>query len=161
MEAMTTLSPITDRANRCIRNHVGFAMTAAVIPVPMADVTAITAVEGDMLRALNKIYGRKWLDGKGKQILGILAAATVGPAAWASFAKVVPGVGTVVGGGAQMVLAGSLCFALGKAYQGHLESGGEVFDADTFKEEMKRHMKEGKRVARSMKKDVQARADAS
>lgn len=161
MEAMTTQSPITDRADRCIRKHVGYAMAAAVIPVPVADATAIGLVENSMLKSINKIYGRKWREGKLRQIMGIVGAKMVGPTAWASFAKAVPGIGTWVGGSAQMVLAGSICFALGKAYQGHIENGNEDVDADTFKEEMKRHMKEGKGVARSMKKDVQARTKAS
>ena len=48
------MSEIHDRANACIRNHTGIAMAAAVIPIPVADVGAITAVEIDMLRGLTK-----------------------------------------------------------------------------------------------------------
>lgn len=148
------MSRLTQRADSCIRNHTGFAMAAAVVPVPVADIGAITAVEIDMLRALTKIYGLKWTDQLGKQALGIAAAATGGTAIWASIAKLVPGLGTAVGGAIQMTVAGSVCYALGKAYQTHLETGGEVIDPDTFKQQMKDHMAEGREFADVLDDDV-------
>ena len=150
------MSAISGRANSTIRNHTGFAMAAAVVPVPVADIGAITAVEIDMLRALTKIYGLNWSDGLGKQAVGIAAAATVGTGIWASICKFIPGIGSYVGGAIEMSIAGSVCFALGKTYQKHLESGGEVFDKATFEAEMKEHMKEGKKVANNLKKDVRS-----
>lgn len=148
------MSEITKRANSTIRNHTAFAMTAAIVPVPVADIGAITAVEIDMLRALTKIYGLKWSDSFGKQAVGIAAAATVGTGIWASVAKLIPGLGTIVAGVIQMGIAGTVCYALGKTYQMHLETGGEVFDKETFEDEMKKHMKEGKKVADELKDDV-------
>ena len=99
------MSCITDRANATIRNHTAFAMAAAIIPVPIADIGAITAVEIDMLRALTKIYGLKWSDNIGKQAVCIAAAATTGTLVWASVVKFLPGLGTVVGGAIQMIIA--------------------------------------------------------
>lgn len=148
------MSDITSRADSTIRNHTGFAMAAAVIPVPIADLGAITLVETDMLRALTKIYGLKWSDGFGKQAVGIAAAVTIGTGIWASVLKFIPGMGTMFGGTIQMTIAGTVCYALGKAYQKHLETGGEVFDKETFEAEMKGHMKEGKKVAKDLKDDV-------
>jgi len=148
------MSEITQRANSSIRNHTLFAMTAAVVPVPVADIGAITAVEIDMIRALTKIYGLKWNENIGKQAVGIAAAATTGSGIWASLIKIFPGIGTVVGGAIQMTIAGAVCYAVGKAYQKHLETGGEVFNKDTFEEEMKKHIKEGKKVAKELKKGI-------
>lgn len=148
------MSEITKRGNATIRNHTAFAMAAAIIPVPFADIGAITAVEIDMIRALTKIYGLKWNDNLGKQAVGVAAAVTVGTGAWAAALKFIPGIGTVVGGSIQMTIAGSVCYALGKTYQKHIESGGEVFDKATFEEELRDHIKEGKNVAESLKKDV-------
>lgn len=148
------MSEIHDRANACIRNHTGIAMAAAVIPIPVADVGAITAVEIDMLRGLTKIYGLKWSENLGKQAVGIGAAIAIGTGVWASVVKIVPGVGSLIGGAIQMTIAGSVCFALGKAYQTHLESGGEVIDEESFKKAIKDHLAEGKRIAKEMKQDV-------
>ena len=150
------MSELTKRANNSIRNHTGFAMAAAIVPVPVADVGAITLVEIDMLRALTKIYGLKWSENIGKQAIGIAAAVTIGTTIWASAAKFIPGLGTVVGGAIQMGIAGSVCWALGKAYQKHLESGGEVFDKKSFEEELRAHVKEGKKVAKELKKDAKS-----
>lgn len=130
-------------------------MAAAIIPVPIADLGAIAAVEIDMLRALTKIYGLKWNENFGKKALGIAAATTVGTGLWASLGKFIPGLGSIVGGAAQMTIAGSVCWALGKVFQKHLESGGEVFDADTFKSELKDHIAEGKRVAKEIRDEEQ------
>ncbi len=148
------MSDITERADASIRNHVGFAMTAAIVPVPVADIGAITAVEIDMLRALTKIYGLDWKEGLALKAVGIAAAIAVGTGIWASALKILPGIGTVAGGAIQMGIAGTVCYALGKTYQQHLESGGEVFNAETFKAEMKEHMKNGKKVVQEMKDDV-------
>ena len=148
------MSEIHDRANAIIRNHTGIAMAAAIIPIPVADIGAITAVEIDMLRALTKIYGLNWSENLGKQAVGIGAACIIGPGLWGAAVKFIPGLGAIIGGAIQMTIAGSVCFALGKAYQEHLESGGEVIDKTTFTKALKAHLDEGKKVANSMKKEV-------
>lgn len=148
------MSKITKRANAVIRNHTLFAMAAAIVPVPVADIGAITAVEIDMLRALTKVYGLKWSENIGKQAVGIAAAATVGSGIWASALKAIPGLGTLLGGAVQMTIAGTVCYALGVTYQTHLETGGELFDKEKFVAEMKKHLEEGKTVADDLKKHV-------
>ena len=142
------------KADDCIRTHTGLAMAAAVIPVPVADVGAITLIEMDMLRALTKMYGREWADNIGKQALGLGAAIGAGTAMWASAVKLVPGLGTVVGGAIQMGIAGTVCYALGKTYQAFLESGAEEINEEEFRRNFSKFRDEGKRVTEDMKQDV-------
>ncbi|MBP7562293.1 MAG: DUF697 domain-containing protein [Candidatus Cloacimonetes bacterium] len=148
------MSYLHEKSNACIRNHTGFAMAAAVIPVPVADIGAITAVEIDMMRALTKIYGLNWSENIGKQALGIASAAMAGTGIWGSLIKFMPGVGSIVGGMIQMSVAGTVCYALGKTYQLHLETGGEVFNPEVFATKMKEYIKEGKNIVKELKKNV-------
>jgi uncharacterized protein (DUF697 family) len=148
------MSKITERANATIRNHTGFAMAAAVVPIPFADVGAITAVEIDMLRSLTKIYGLTWSENLGKQAVGTAAAVMIGTGIWGSVVKFIPGLGSVVGGLIQMSIAGSVCYALGIAYKTHLDTGGDVFDKTKFEKDIKDHLSEGKNYANSIKHDV-------
>jgi len=130
-------------------------MAAAVIPIPVADIGAISAVELDMMRSLGNIYGLAWHEGIGKKALGIGGAAMTGQAIW-SAVKLIPGLGTVVGGIGQMIVAGTVCYALGKAYQAYLESGGGEFDHDSFSADLDSFKDEGRRVANELKDDVRA-----
>ena len=150
---MTT--SLHERSDACIRNHVIAAMAAAVIPVPVADMGAITMVELDMLRALTAIFGRKWSDNLGKQAVGLAGAAVTGHLVWSGLAsglKFLPGIGSAVGGALQMTVAGAVCFALGKAYQKHLESGGETIDEEAFRKSVNENYKEGKHAAEAARK---------
>jgi uncharacterized protein (DUF697 family) len=44
------------QANTIVRNHTGWAMVAAFIPLPIVDSAALVGVELDILRALTKCY---------------------------------------------------------------------------------------------------------
>lgn len=143
------------QANAIIKKHTGLAMAAAFLPIPGADSATITLIEADMLRALTKCYGLQWSDHHAKQIVGVALATTVGTTIWSSAAKLIPGVGSAAAGAVQSVIAGSVCYALGKAYHMSIKKDGE-FDLDDFKRNFKVYRKEGEKVARELLADVRA-----
>lgn len=147
------MDDLTNKVEKTIKNHTGLAMGAAIIPLPVIDMVAISAVEWDMLRSINKLYGITWSEDIGKQIIAIAAAATIGTGIWGSILKLIPGIGAVAGGMIQMTLAGTICYALGYAYKTYTEKGG-VFDKEEFKKDMINNFKKAKKVVNDLKDDV-------
>ncbi|MBL7784200.1 MAG: DUF697 domain-containing protein [Saprospiraceae bacterium] len=112
-----------------IKNHVGFALGAALTPVPGVDLLAVSAVQLNMLRTMAKIYGVSFVDALGKNIVSAVvgsSAARLG----ASLIKAIPGVGTIIGELSMPALSGASTYALGKVVAKHFERGGTLEDLD-------------------------------
>jgi len=117
------------RASEIVKNHVGFSLGAALIPMPGADLLAVSAVQLNMLRQLAKLYGIGFLDTLGKNIISAVAggsAARLG----ASIVKAIPGVGTIVGELSMPALSGASTYALGRVVASHFHRGGSLDDLD-------------------------------
>lgn len=117
------------KASEIIRNHVGFSLGAALIPMPGADLLAVSAVQLSMLRQLAKLYQVGFMDVLGKNIISAVvgsSAARIG----ASLIKIIPGVGTVIGELSMPALSGASTFALGKVVANHFQHGGTLDDLD-------------------------------
>jgi len=123
-------SPQGDRLARTVRRYTVAALGAAVVPLPVADILAISGVQILMLRALNGAYARRtvYFD----EMTGTAVAALAGFALWGSLAKLVPGLGTLAGGAIQAAIAGTATYALGRAWLEFLE-GGRSFSAPDFR----------------------------
>lgn len=146
-------------ASEIIKNHVGFSLGAALIPVPGADLLAVSAVQLNMLRSLAKIYGVGFMDSLGKNIISAVAgggAARLG----ASLVKAIPGVGTFIGELSMPVLSGASTFALGKVVARHFQNGGTLDDFDLKKAQKgyDSEMEAGKKMAEEL---AQTRATES
>ncbi len=154
------LARMNDRASadRIIKEHVLWAIGAGLVPLPILDIVAVTAVQLDMLKQLASLYTIPFTESEGKAWVSALAGnvmARVG----ANALKLIPGVGTLIGGVSMSILSGASTYAIGQVAIGHFEHGGSFTDIDmgrarrTYEEELER----GKRVAESVageKKDV-------
>lgn len=148
----------TDRSaqiDRIIRDHVMFSMAAGAIPLPLLDIAAVTAIQMDMLKQMAKRYDINFDDQVGKSIGASLTSATFGSLLGrigASAVKTIPGIGTALGIGSQVVLAGASTFALGKVFQSHFDEDGTLFDFDAGKmrDSFRGYMRRGRDVAREM-----------
>ncbi len=69
------------RASEIVKNHVGFSLGAALIPMPAADLFAVSAVQLNMLRQLSKLYDAGFMDALGKNIISAVAGGSA--AGWA------------------------------------------------------------------------------
>ena len=78
-------------ADEIIKMHVIFAMTAGAIPLPMADLVAVSAIQYDMIRQLAELYGADYDSNKGKTLASSMMGAAVARIG-SSLIKAIPGV---------------------------------------------------------------------
>ncbi len=142
----------SDRADRIIRTHTLWGMGAGLIPVPMFDVLAVSAIQIDMLKQLAEAYDSDFTENLGKTFVTALTGGTFARVG-ASLIKAVPGVGTLVGGASMSVLSGASTYAVGQVAKRHYETGGNLVDIDlnsarkTYDDALER----GKRVVGDLK----------
>lgn len=104
-----------------------------------------------MLRQLSELYGRNYDEMRGKAFVSALTGGTIATLA-ASMVKVLPGVGTILGGVSGMVIAGASTFAVGEVTADQFEAGKDIGDIDpgAVKDAYKRAFDRGKKVVSEM-----------
>ena len=117
------------RADRIIHSHTLWSMGAGLIPVPIFDVLAVSAIQVDMLKQLSEAYESDFTENMGKTFVAALTGGTFARVG-ASLIKAVPGVGTLVGGASMSVLSGASTYAVGQVAKRHYETGGNLVDID-------------------------------
>ncbi len=150
-------------AESIIRNHILFSMGAGVIPVPIVDIFAVSAAQLDMIRQLCKVYDVDFSETQGKAIVSSLTTATLARISAGSIAKLIPVIGSIVGGIANAVMAGASTYALGHVFKVHFETGGTIldFDVDRLKKLYKEQFEKGKKVAEELRQQQQAKRNAA
>jgi uncharacterized protein (DUF697 family) len=143
----------SDNANSIIKNHMVWAMGAGFIPVPFADFFAVSAIQLDMIRQMCKLYEIDFTQTKGKAFVTSLAGSGLSGLG-ARAIKIIPGVGSVLGGVTLAVLSGASTFALGEVFKRHFETGGTFldFDPDRLKKYYDEKFEKGKELAQELKK---------
>ncbi|MGB3545358.1 MAG: DUF697 domain-containing protein [Saprospiraceae bacterium] len=150
-------------AETVIRNHVLWSMGASyIIPLPIADVFAVSALQLDMIRQLCRVYDVDFAETQGKAIVSALTTSTMARAGARSLIKLVPMIGTVVGGITTSVINGASTYALGEVFRKHFSSGGTIldFDVERLKKVYRDKFEKGKTVAKEWKETEAAPADA-
>lgn len=142
-------------AETVIRNHVIWAMGTGFIPVPIADVFAATAVQMDMIRQLCRVYDLEFSETQGKAIVTSLTSSILARAGARSVVKLIPGLGTIIGGVTISIFNGASTYALGEVFKKHFDSGGTILDFDTerLRKVFKEKFEKGKKVAEDLKKE--------
>ncbi len=137
-----------------IKKHIAFSITAGAIPIPLVDFVAITAIQLDMLKQISDFYGVRFDRNEGKSLASSMIGVSIAKIG-ASFIKAIPGVGTVAGIGAQVILAGASTYALGKVFELHFANEGTLanFDPKKMKKEYDGFLAKGKGIAKKMKED--------
>jgi uncharacterized protein (DUF697 family) len=82
-------------------------MGAGLIPVLIADIFAISALQLDMIRQLCKVYQINFAETQGKAIVTSLTSSTVARITAGSVVKMIPGLGSIIGGITVSVFAGA------------------------------------------------------
>jgi len=159
------MSSNTERAKHAdtiIRNHVIWSMGAGLIPVLIADIFAVSALQLDMIRQLSRTYDVNFSETQGKAIVTSLTSSTLARVSAGSLVKLIPGVGSIIGGATVSVFAGASTYALGQVFKRHFESGGTILDFDParLKKMYKEQFEKGKKVAEQLKKDREAQKEA-
>ena len=120
-------------AEPIIQRHVVFAAGAGFIPVPVFDIAAVTAVQLDMIKQLCNLYEQDYNETSGKAFVGTLTSTTLARMtahSVGSFFKVIPIIGTALGGATVAAFAGATTYAIGQVVTQHFDSGGSILDFD-------------------------------
>ncbi len=135
-----------------IKSHMIFSIAAGAIPIPLADIAAVTAIQVDMVKQLSAAYNIPYDENKGKSFASSLAGATLAKFG-ASLVKAIPGVGSVAGMGMQMVLSGATTYAIGHVFKSHFSKDGSLsdFNVDSVKDMYNSFYEKGKDVAKDLK----------
>ncbi len=142
-------------ADNIIRNHTVWSMGAGLIPVLIADIFAVSALQLDMIRQLCKVYGIDYEETRGKAIVTSLTSSTLARLGARSLIKMIPGIGSMIGGVTVSLFAGASTYALGEVFKKHFESGGTIldFDPDRLKNMYKEQFEKGKEQAKNWSKE--------
>ncbi len=145
-----------DEANSIIKNHMIWAMGAGLIPVPIADLVAVSAIQLDMIRQLAKLYEIDFKQSEGKAYVTTLTGSGLARLG-ARAIKFIPGIGSVLGGVTMAALSGASSYALGEVFKKHFETGGTFldFDPQRLKKYYDEKFEKGKEVAKEVQKEVE------
>lgn len=134
-----------------IHNHVGYAMAAAAIPVPLADIAAVTLVQLDMVRSLSASYSVRYDESRANAILVSLAGASLARLG-ASVFKAIPIAGSLVGAAAQIALSGASTYATGQVFRSVFEDSEPLdgLDHDVLRRRYQEFVEHGRRLARTL-----------
>ncbi len=148
------MSDQREQADAIIKKHVLFSMGGGLIPIPLVDIAAVTALQVSMLEQLADVYDIGFNRSIGKSFIGGLTgslAAKLG----ASLIKIIPGVGSLIGGVAMSAMSGASTYAVGQVAIIQFESEGtlEDIDLDEAKEAYDVAFEEGKEVVEEMEKE--------
>ena len=114
-------------AQRLVDRYAKYSAAAGLVPVPVADVAAIAAVQVAMLGALAGHYGVPYSRERGKTLvatmLGGLMPALAGH-------QVLKAIGPLAGMISVSGFAMAATYAIGQLFIAHFESGGTLLDID-------------------------------
>lgn len=135
-------------ADDIIRTHVIWATGAGAVPVPLLDIAAVSGVQLDMLKQLSAHYGVAYTEQQGKAWLSVLSAGFIARLG-ANAIKLIPGIGSIIGGASMAVMSGASTYALGKVARDHFEQQGtfDNLDLNAAKARYEEAYEEGKKVA--------------
>lgn len=119
----------TQQAEKIIRSHVLWSMGGGLIPIPLVDFAAVTAIQMEMLQQLSRLYGRDYSRQLAKTFVSALTGTTIARLG-ASFLKAIPGIGSALGGVSMSVMSGASTYAIGQVVAAHFASDGTLFDLD-------------------------------
>ncbi|MBD1910305.1 DUF697 domain-containing protein [Leptolyngbya sp. PL-A3] len=113
------------QAEAIIRTHVLWAMGGGLIPIPLVDFAAVTAIQLEMLQQLAQLYGVDYSKSNGKAFVSALTGTSLARLG-ASFLKALPGVGTLVGGASMALTSGASTYAVGQVAVNHFSNSGTL-----------------------------------
>ena len=138
-EAKLTVAHRAERlagAQSLAQNYVLAAAGLALVPVPLADLIGVMALQVKLVHGLAGHYGVPFKASLAQSLLASLlsgSSATLVGRVLASLAKAVPGLGNLAGSGGMAVSFASVTYAVGAIFIRHFESGGTLLDFDSQK----------------------------
>lgn len=150
-------------ASTLIRSHMIWSMGAGVIPVPMVDFLAVSAIQMDMVKQLSALYGIEFNKSKGKAVITALTSTSLAKMGASRMIKMVPVIGSVLGAVTMSVLSGASTYAIGEVFKKHFETGGTFldFDTDRLKKQYDEKFEKGKKEAEKIQKETKQKDEVT
>ena len=148
------MSEQSQQAQQVVSGYTKGAVAVGLLPVPVADTLLISGLQLKMLQQIAHLYDQKLADSKRKVVFGSILTAIV-PLTLrnqlASWLKVVPVAGSLVGLLGMSTFAGASTWAIGQVFIQHYESGGTLldFDPDKMKSYYRDQFKRGEKMVKS------------
>ncbi len=141
-------------AQKIIQSNALFAAAGGAIPVPMFDVAAVTLVQLDMLKALCKLHGVNYAELQGKAIISALSGSLMARFSASAF-KLVPGIGSLLGGISMAAFSAANTYSLGKVFDFLLGKYGSLdnFDVEEIRKVFEEEFEKGKAFFEKYRKD--------
>ena len=144
-----------EQADQIVRDSMLYTMGGSAIPVPLIDLAAVTFLQIDMLEKLALLYTADYSRVTARMTVRALLGTVTGRFT-ASLIKLIPGVGTLTGGVAQVAMSAASTYAVGNLAIENLETNGTLFgdDLEAAKKIFEEKFKEGQTVAEEMQDDA-------
>lgn len=129
----TEAATLRRQADVRIKNHVLVATTLGLVPLPLFDLALLVGNQVAMVHGLSGLYGVPFDKHRTRAIVTSLLAGSapvLTVVALSSGAKLMPGIGSLLGSGSVAVGGGALTYAVGQVFAQHFEGGGNLFDVD-------------------------------
>jgi len=140
-----------------IRKRVYGAMALGLAPVAVLDLVGLFAIQVELVNALAKKYDVPFSKDKTKNLIGSLVGSALpvalGPAAF-SLLKAIPIVGMTAGAATMCIMGGASTYAVGRVFNRHFASGGNLLDMDAgkLKDSFRSYYDEGKQYVKGLRK---------
>lgn len=146
-------------ANKITNRRTLYAAGIGLIPFPAVDAALVLGVQVWMIRDIAKAYDVEFKE----QIVRSLVTTLVGNVAVVGGIKLIPGVGTFVGGFATALSAGAATYALGRVFTLHFNQGGTLLDFDPIssREYFQKAYEEGKLFVSDLQKAEQEKKNGN
>lgn len=155
-EALNKRIKRIDKAHACFKNYTIGAIAVGFIPMPLADMAALSAIQLKMIHGLAKLYEVPFSQNIAKSIIASLAGGSIAVSLAlpvASWLKAVPVIGQSSGMISTATMGASATYAIGKLFAQHFESGGTFlnFDEEKARAHFKALYEEGKSFVSAQK----------
>ncbi len=136
-------------ATETIKKWSLWATGAGLIPVPLVDWAAISALQLKMIHDIAGVYETPFSESRVSSLIGSVAGGWAGTSAGyglSHMVKALPVVGPLLGGLTVPAAAGATTYALGKVFMQHFAMGGTLlnFDPELARQHFKNEMKAAK-----------------
>ena len=121
---------------RVIKNYAYGSLAVGLVPIPLIDLVALTALQLKLIHRLSTFYGVPFSEERGKKIIASLVGASVPlglTRAACSIFKIIPFIGLTASVVAMSGLSAASTYAIGKVFVKHFESGGTFLNLDPTK----------------------------
>jgi len=155
-EALNKRIKRIEKAHACFKNYTIGAIAVGFIPVPLADMAALSAIQLKMIHGLSKLYDVPFSQNIAKSIVASIAGGSIAvnlALPVASWLKAVPVIGQSSGMISTATMGAASTYAVGKLFAQHFESGGTFlnFDEEKARAHFKKLYEEGRSFVSAQK----------